>query len=48
MIVKDIIGKENLGCLYCPYKDICFKKEENIKYLPKKEISEYLGGDTNV
>ena len=42
------IDKENLGCQYCPYKDICFKKEEDIVYLPKKELSEYIGGDTNV
>ena len=41
------IDKDNLGCMYCPFKDICFMKVEDIKELPKKDILDYLGGDPN-
>lgn len=36
------IGKENEGCKYCKYQDICFKKEEDIIYLEEKKELDYL------
>jgi ATP-dependent nuclease, subunit B len=33
------------GCKYCKYKDICFKKDEDIKYLREYKKLEFLGGD---
>ena len=41
------IDKDNVGCMYCPFKDICFMEEEDIKELAKQDIFDYLGGDTN-
>ena len=32
-IEPKIIGKKEISCEYCPYKSICFKKDNNIKYL---------------
>ena len=35
------IGGVNVGCEYCDYKDICFMKNNNIKYLESKK--DFLG-----
>ena len=35
------IGGKNVGCEYCDYKDICFMKNEDIKYLESKK--DFLG-----
>ena len=43
-----VIGKNLVGCEYCKYKDICFKKEEDKIYLEEKTFPSYLdGGDNN-
>ena len=43
-----VIGKDLIGCEYCKYKDICFKKEEDKVYLEEKLFPSYLsGGDLN-
>lgn len=41
---KEIEG-DNVGCLYCHYKDICYVKNKDIKKLPKRKKEEFLGGD---
>ena len=41
-----VIDKKN-GCDFCPYKDICYKKEEDIKYLDQVNYKEFLGGEEN-
>ena len=40
------IGKENVGCSFCPYKDICFYQEEDIVDLVESKNLDFLrGGD---
>ncbi len=34
-----------VGCEYCKFKDICFRKNEDIVNLEKKDYKEFLGGD---
>ena len=42
------IGKENLGCSFCKYKDICFYKEEDIINLEEHKNLDFLReGDTD-
>ena len=36
-----------VGCDYCSFKDICFRKNEDIVNLEKKDYKDFLGGDTN-
>ena len=36
------IGKENVGCSFCPYKDICFYKEEDIVCLEEHKTLDFL------
>ena len=40
-----VYGNENISCKYCQYKDLCFMKPDNIKYLDKVENLDFLGGD---
>lgn len=39
------VGKVNVGCEYCNFKDICFLREENIINLKEDKKLEFLGGD---
>ena len=39
------IGSSLVGCLYCPYQDICFKREEDVVYLQEYKNLEFLGGE---
>ncbi len=39
------IGKDLVGCNYCPYQDICFRREEDIVYLKEYKNLEFLGGE---
>lgn len=38
---------ENISCKFCEYKDLCFMKEKNLKYLDKVSDLDFLGGDNN-
>ena len=33
----------NIGCNYCTFKDICFKKEQDSIYLKEQDYKEFLG-----
>lgn len=39
------IGKDLIGCEFCKYKDICFKKEEDIVTLKEYKKLSFLGGE---
>ncbi|MDD6223891.1 MAG: PD-(D/E)XK nuclease family protein [bacterium] len=39
------IGKENVGCRFCRYQDICFCQEEDIVDLQEYHDVSFLGGD---
>lgn len=41
------IGLNLVGCEYCKFKDICYKKEENIINLKEQSYKDFLGGDEN-
>ena len=42
-----VTDKDNLGCSYCKFKDICFKtSKDEVKINPSKDLS-FLGGDIN-
>lgn len=41
---KNYNGK-NISCEFCEYKDICYMKEKDIKYLNKVENLDFLGGE---
>lgn len=37
------IAKDNIGCEYCNYRDICYKKEEDLIELIKHQNLDFLG-----
>jgi len=39
------IGKDLIGCEFCKYKDICFRREEDIISLKEYKNLEFLGGE---
>lgn len=39
--------KENLGCEYCNFSDICFKENKDLDYITPYEDLSFLGGDHN-
>jgi ATP-dependent helicase/DNAse subunit B len=41
------VGFNLLGCEYCKFNDICYKKEDDIISLEEKNYKEFLGGDNN-
>ncbi len=41
------IEKSNMGCSFCKFRDICYRKNEDIVDLEKKEIKDTLGGEDN-
>lgn len=41
------IGQNLLGCEFCKFKDICYKKEEDIINLKEQKYQDFLGGDIN-
>lgn len=40
-----VYAGKNISCEFCPYKDLCYMKESNLKYLDKVEGLSFLGGD---
>lgn len=41
------IKNENLSCKYCPFKDLCFVKENDIQDLKDTKFKEIIGSDDN-
>lgn len=39
------VDRENISCKYCRYKDLCYVKEDNIKYLKLKSLKEIVGDE---
>lgn len=39
------VGQNLLGCEFCKFKDICYKKEENIINLKEQKYQDFLGGE---
>jgi len=39
------IDKTDISCIYCPYKDICFKHPDKYEYKKKQNLKDFLGGD---
>ena len=37
----------NIGCEFCKFKDICFKKEKDMIYLEEQDYKEFLGDKNN-
>jgi len=40
-----VLGDVDKGCEFCQFKDICYKKSENIVYLKNMNAKDFLGGD---
>ena len=40
-----VYDKKNISCMYCGFKDICFMKSKDIKYLDKVTNLDFLGGE---
>lgn len=40
-----VYAGKNIACEFCQYKDLCYMKEKNQKYLDKVEDLSFLGGD---
>lgn len=40
-----IYNGKNESCEFCSFKDICFMKEKDLRYLPKVEDLSFLGGE---
>lgn len=41
------LGKDNISCKYCQYKDICYMNNSNIVQLKEYKNLEFLGGEAN-
>ena len=39
------LGDELVGCKYCKFKDVCYKKEKDIVNLEKIDTLDFLGGE---
>ena len=39
--------KENFGCKYCDFRDICFRENKDLDYITPYEDLSFLGGDNN-
>ncbi len=44
---KKVDNKDDVSCNYCPYKEICYKKDSFYKPIYKEEDLSFLGGDNN-
>lgn len=41
------IGKENVGCAFCKFRDICYMNNKDVVYLEEIKDLSFLGGDDN-
>lgn len=41
------INNKNISCEFCPFKDICYVKEEDIEDLKDTKFKDIIGGETN-
>ena len=41
------IDNKNISCEFCPFKDICYYKEEDIKDLKNTKFKDIIGGEEN-
>ena len=41
------IDKENVGCAFCQFKDICYMNNKDLVYLEEIKDLSFLGGDNN-
>lgn len=41
------IDNENISCKYCPFKDLCFVTEKDIKDLKDTKFKDIIGGEDN-
>ena len=39
------IGNDNIGCDYCPFKDICYRTESDVQILKEYKDLSFLRGD---
>ena len=39
------IGQNLVGCEFCTFQDICYKKEEDTVYLKEQDYHDFLGGE---
>jgi ATP-dependent helicase/DNAse subunit B len=44
-IQPKIYAGDNIACKYCEYRDLCYVKEKDYKYLDKVEDLSFLGGE---
>ncbi len=42
-----VIDNKNISCNYCKYKDICFRANQDLRYLEKVDDLSFLGGNLN-
>lgn len=47
MINPKVIGKENVSCRWCKFKDICYKKNDDIEYKDVVNNLDFLEGEDN-
>ena len=40
-----VLNGKNISCEYCNFKDLCYTKDDDIKYLDKVEDLSFLGGE---
>ncbi|NMA51037.1 MAG: hypothetical protein GX951_04225 [Mollicutes bacterium] len=44
---KKVNNKDDVSCPYCPYKEICYKKDYYYENIKQEEDLSFLGGDNN-
>ena len=43
-----LIDKDNKSCKFCPYLNICYRKNKDLNDLPLEKFSENVGDDSGV
>ena len=44
-IAPKVVDNKNISCSFCNYKDICYKKNDDVVELKRMNMEEVLGGD---